>query len=537
MLVWSALLHCFYYYMLVSSMVANEVLGGPPNRYIHMYLLVSCAQIVSLLMYPVAGLVGEIIWTRYKVMTGGTVLVVVGLLLYPPTAYYYVVKYSNQSLGSANSFQYGMEGASFISLVVYQLGMAVFEANALQLGADQLQFGSSQDLSTFVHWYYWTTQGIYAAINFITAFIPNANSVGIISVYQPGVQLVMALLGLFLVVCFHRSLIKEPVSRSNPIRLIHRVLKFARQHKKPIFRSAFTYGENPSHLDIAKERYGGPFTTNQVEDVKSFWRILLVLICSYGFMLARDENSVLLLEYLNVNVNSPKNDINLLTKFMPTLGFLFICLIPIYQLILRPLLKLSLPSMLKRIALGLIAATLSLTTKAVLTWILHQDKQNSAGSASGSGGTAIFNALLLLIPYCLQYTANILVSLSALEFILAQAPRSMQGLLIRVWYAFNSIGVVNETASFLSGIYNNYTDTHIRYSARACLALISVVLFVAAGVCYTPRQRNEVSVVNERQIIEEYTERQLNRETYYRTQKNRSTSYYCVDFDSDNAPH
>ena len=33
----------------------------------------------------------------------------------------------------------------------------------------------------------------------------------------------------------------------------------------------------PSRLDFAKERFGGPFTTEQVENVKTFFRILLVL--------------------------------------------------------------------------------------------------------------------------------------------------------------------------------------------------------------------------------------------------------------------
>ena len=44
-------------------------------------------------------------------------------------------------------------------------------------------------------------------------------------------------------------------------------------------RSAFTYSddEKPSRFDYAKERYGGPFTTEQVEDVKTFVRILTLL--------------------------------------------------------------------------------------------------------------------------------------------------------------------------------------------------------------------------------------------------------------------
>ena len=53
---------------------------------------------------------------------------------------------------------------------------------------------------------------------------------------------------------------------------MYRVTKFARQHKVPIPRSAFTYcGDDiPSGLDPGKSKCGGPFTTEQVEDVKAF---------------------------------------------------------------------------------------------------------------------------------------------------------------------------------------------------------------------------------------------------------------------------
>jgi peptide/histidine transporter 3/4 len=36
--------------------------------------------------------------------------------------------------------------------------------------------------------------------------------------------------------------------------------------------------ERPSRLDFAKERFGGPFSTEQVEDVKILFRIVLILL-------------------------------------------------------------------------------------------------------------------------------------------------------------------------------------------------------------------------------------------------------------------
>ena len=68
-------------------------------------------------------------------------------------------------------------------------------------------------------------------------------------------------------------------ARTNPYKLVYRLTKFARQHKVPIRRSAFTYCEDdiPSWLDLGNNKYGGPFTTEQVEDVKAFYGICKVL--------------------------------------------------------------------------------------------------------------------------------------------------------------------------------------------------------------------------------------------------------------------
>ena len=62
-----------------------------------------------------------------------------------------------------------------------------------------------------------------------------------------------------------------PQTTTNPLKLIARVLHYARKHKYPENRSALTYWEEeaPSRLDLGKEKYGGPFTEEEVEDVKT----------------------------------------------------------------------------------------------------------------------------------------------------------------------------------------------------------------------------------------------------------------------------
>ena len=81
----------------------------------------------------------------------------------------------------------------------------------------------------------------------------------------------------------------------NPFKNIYRVLKYAGpwKHKVPKRRSAFTYWEEdiPPRIDLGKDKYGGPFTTEEVEDTKTFLRILPLLLCLFGYHLAGDGYS------------------------------------------------------------------------------------------------------------------------------------------------------------------------------------------------------------------------------------------------------
>ena len=72
---------------------------------------------------------------------------------------------------------------------------------------------------------------------------------------------------------------------TNPVKLIVKVLNYARKNKYPRLRSALTYWEEsaPSRLDLGKDKYGGPFTEEEVEDVKTFFRFVPLLVCIFGF--------------------------------------------------------------------------------------------------------------------------------------------------------------------------------------------------------------------------------------------------------------
>ena len=88
-----------------------------------------------------------------------------------------------------------------------------------------------------------------------------------------GIQLVCASVGLLLLVCSRRHFNIDRIGE-NPLTLIYRVLKYALKHTCPENRSVFTYWEEdiPPRIDLGKSKYGGPFTTEEVEDTKTFFR-------------------------------------------------------------------------------------------------------------------------------------------------------------------------------------------------------------------------------------------------------------------------
>ena len=112
------------------------------------------------------------------------------------------------------------------------------------------------------------------------------------------IPLVLSLLSAFLISvalsiknCFMSEWFtnKSTISKnSNPYRLIYRILKFAKEHKYPVQRSAFTYWENeiPSRINLGKRKYGGPFTTEEVEDVRTFLSLFKLLLSLAGILVS-----------------------------------------------------------------------------------------------------------------------------------------------------------------------------------------------------------------------------------------------------------
>ena len=140
--------------------------------------------------------------------------------------------------------------------------------------------------------------------------------------------------------------IREPPSVS-PYMRVFKVLQFAKNHKTPLHRSAFTYWEDgpPSRLDMGKDKYGGPFTNEQVEDVKTFFRLLYFLACTLlvHFVVSISISQALVPHFGSAQQSSysqqPKDPIHMITAdifYSPS--FFAALFVPLHELDLHPLL-------------------------------------------------------------------------------------------------------------------------------------------------------------------------------------------------------
>ena len=113
--------------------------------------------------------------------------------------------------------------------------------------------------------------------------------------------------------------------------------------------------------------------------------------------------------------------------------------------------------------------------------------------------------LLVIIPSVLQGLSLLLVFMTALEFICAQAPLRLKGLLIGLWYAALAVNCL------LVGIPELFMSDPITWEVfhevKCFLIFLSLMLYLCVSKWYCYRQRDEV--VNERLLVEEIYERQL----------------------------
>ena len=467
----SAVLVLLWYYLIYAHyLLFIHFTGGfttevaPATWYKYGFLII---VIFGYFFFPLFGLLADVWIGRYKAILIGIVLcfiswiiIGIGFILegyFPSKAVFW----------SFYSFAY----------IVHFCGHSSFSANIIQYNIDQLVGASADELNSVIYWhilseplvlflFYLLQCLFYSGKYFImNTFIASGVSVSLVLVSHS----------------FFKHKLENISLIKNPIRLIARVLCYARKHKYPENRSALTYWEEeaPSRLDLGKDKYGGPFTEEEVEDVKTVFRMLPLFIGFVALNLSNDYYWSVTDSFTTCYIvtGSQFNSCSVIL----TLLYLFFIRVCFYKYI---------PSMLTRMSVGIFLVTVS---KVI---IFVNPDINSVGS--------LIVQVVLGIFYILLYPVS-------LEFTVAQSPVHMRGVMVGLWYVA-SCGIsflINIIIKFPFNCESQYICTSFYYYiTKSVLVLIILIVFVILAKRYKYRVReNEVNIV---EIVDDHYQRYIN---------------------------
>ena len=455
--------------------------------------------LVSYFLFPLGGLIADV-WTgRYKVII---VSVYMCFLAWIMACVGYLVW---------SELHPSWTGViSCTSAILYMIGMSGFRSVIIPFNIDQLQLmgSSSEELSATIYWHLFGMYGgRFIMIMWECSLTPQLT----IGTHLPVVGFTIATL---LVSNYFLKgwLNTTPQIYTNPIKLIFKVLNYARKNKYPRNRSSLTYWENnyPSRLDLGKEKYGGPFREEEVEGVKTVLRLLPMLLCFSAYAIAWD--TINFTSHLSEATEKKESKFYLcFVKYQCINYSTFNVLILLHQFVVYPCFSKYIPSMLKRICLGLGFALFSSISYLILVLIGYENKKSSGDCLLNHDEAVIsINYQWVWIPQLTCGLCNFLINVNSLEFVIAQSPTNMRGFIVGMWYAATGIGE-------LININLKYPFTYIQTSPHGCIFYyflaktiiigFILVVFLCLAKCYKLRVKE--SIVPVYQIAEKYYERYI----------------------------
>ena len=500
---------------------------------------------------PMAGLLADIKFGRYKTLKCSSYITLTAITF---LSIFYIVIIMVVRIVTPHH----IPGAIFLSIPLVTMGMLmtssiVLITNAINFGMDQLHDSSTQDSILFVHWYVWlnylsvlVTKVPWSLYFYDSWYVDYVDAFRIIShslyILIFGIISFLLIVSMCVVHYKRRCFLIESGGRVNPYKLVYRVVKFAWHHKIPVRRSAFTYCEDewPSRLDLGKQKYGGPFTIEQVEDVKVFLGIFKVLVSIVPlFMLQSVSESMLPRFAIHSNLffkppgNTSSHAFGHMIRNEGFVHYLFLSsglLSPLlvvvslllYLFLLRPFITYHIPGLLKtilkRIGVGLLLIILSLLCALAMDVVVHERNNNQLCMLSNYTTHVVNestsykhllyqNVYFFISQHVLSALYNMLIDIAVLEFIASQSPYSMKGLLIGVLFSLRilaqALGIVI-MIPFSSSWKTSYPLSCGSgfYITNISIGVITFIMYFLVAKNYKHRTRDEPSFI--RQYAEEY---------------------------------
>ena len=429
------------------------------------------------------GLLADIRFGRYKTLITGVHLCFLSWILFGFAA---IVK-------SYTDFKVPFMILYVAGYIIKMIGYSSFLSNIIQFGIDQILSASTDEFSAII---YWISVSIHIVYTIIEIGQCSIKQFVIVSYVVSGIAVTTVIVSN----CLCKHWLDTTPHIMNSMKLMANVIKYAIKNKYPKNRSALTYWEEdyPSRLDLGKEKYGGPFTEEQVENVKTLQRLTPLLICIVGYCCGH-----------GIRYNS-FSSLNQQPQLLPCFVYnnsihsmVAIFLILLYLLIIHRFFNKYIPSMLKRIALGLVFILLT----PLYYVIMFASKEHFQLNTTSYHAT--------LVPQILSGISFVLIFPTSLEFTIAQSPHELRGFMIGLWYAAYGLGYVIS----INGKYPFHCTEDIicqniyYYIFKTAVIAMILIVFVILAKRYKLRVReNEVNI---HMIAEQHYERYFEQKAEY----------------------
>ena len=467
-------------------------------------ILVSCLTV----LYPVVGWLADCWIGRYHVLKAATYFVLLSIL-FKGTSMYIL---PSTTMIYAATCLWSMSAVCYLSCVI-------------QFTTDQSVGASGEELSFIIYWLLWgLTTGVVITQTLVFPFTsrPDADN-GLVSFF---VSVVCFSISYSLMENFSHLLMTKP-QLSNPIKHMFDVLNYARTHDCPQRRSALTYWEDdcPPRIDLGKDKYGGPFSVEEVEDVKTILRLIPVVICAMTFGMGMWHGEFL--HTFNIHrscynarsTNDPSSFTHNVLYHNST--YLICCLstlcVPLYHFIVYPILYNYIPSMLKRIGMGMFLLFASFMINSIIELVGQVKAGNSTCMFDANSIPVPIDCSWTLIPQGI-YSAGIIMTLfSLVEFLIAQSPWQVKGLLLCI--AVNAFGAYTLIGLGIDLLLMNVPIRlfpgcgFFYYGIYTIVTFVVFVLFVIVSKWYKLRKRDDV--IPYHMFAEEYFEKNYKLEQRY----------------------
>ena len=373
---------------------------------------------------------------------------------------------------------------------------------------DQMIGATADELSTIIYWHFIGYPLGLSLAEICGCSITDEAYRQSISLCVSGVAITIVMVTYYLL----RYHLDTTPLLTNPVKLIIKVLNYARKNKYLTSRSALTYWEEsaPSRLDLGKDKYGGPFTEEEVEDVKTFFRFLPLLVCLFGVTVVA---SAIALPSLHVSNNIVGNCI----LYSESIIYVILSiLLGTYKIVFSKRCYKYAPSMLKRIGLGLCLLLLYVIVLIAMDLQDYNTANNCTLSHTVYNDTTTIDYVFVQVSRITRCIGTLTVIPTSLELTVAQSPVHMRGLMVGIYYG--AIGVFTGL-SYAIYVPHTLIHSHCTLYYHVTVSVCVVVTISVYGVLakrYKLRTRNDpvniphiVATVYERYIEQSQQYRQL----------------------------